>query len=148
MRRFELDVRAVRSVGRLRLFGAVLVFGMGLALVWRGAGTIGWVIVVTSWLIGLGWVAAFALSRRRAREADSHYLELDTRGLTMARGGEPVRVGWDEVASVEVDEDRLVVWVQRRIGERVRIDPVWRGVSLEQLCDALRAGLEEHATRS
>ena len=130
------------------LSGAILVFAMGLALIWNGAGTIGWVIVVTSWLIGLGWVAAFAMSRRRAREADAHYLELDGEGLTMARGAEPVRLAWSDVDGVEVDEDQLVVWVSRREGERLRIDPVWRGVSLEQLGDALRDGLEEHgATR-
>lgn len=148
MTRFELDVQAVRAVGRLRLFGAALVFAMGFALVVNGAGAIGWVIVVTSWLIGLGWVAAFAISRRRAREAEAHYLELDSSGLTMARGAAPVRLAWSEVDGVEIDEDRLVVWVSRREGERLRIDPVWRGVSLEQLEDALRAGLEEHAPRS
>lgn len=148
MTRFELDVQAVRAVGRLRLFGAVLVLAMGMALVWNGAGTIGWVIVATSWLIGFGWIAAYAISRRRAREADAHYLELDARGLTMARGADPVHLAWSDVDGVEVDEDRLVVWVSRRKGERLRIDPVWRGVSLEQLGDALRAGLEEHAPTS
>ena len=145
---FELDVRAELGVGRLRLLGAVLVFAMGLALVWRGAGAIGWVIVVTSWLIGLGWVAAFALSRKRAREAHQHYLIVDAQGLTMARGAEPVQLRWSEVDDIEVDEDRLVVWVSRRAGERLRIDPVWRGVSLEQLGDTIRAGLEANAPAS
>ena len=144
MTRFELDVQAIRAVGRLRLVGAILVFAMGLALVWRGAGSIGWIIVVTSWLVGFGWVAAYALSRRRT-DSEAHYLLLDSTGVTMARGADPVRLPWGEVEDIEVDEDRLVVWVSRRTGERLRIDPVWRGVSLEQLGDALRAGLEEHA---
>ncbi|MAC27598.1 MAG: hypothetical protein CMH59_14140, partial [Myxococcales bacterium] len=107
-RRFELDAKAERSVGRLRLVGAIIVFVCGGVLVARGAGAVGWTLVVMAWLVGLGWIAAFVRARRRVAGAGGHYLELGD-ALRMARGAAPVEVPWGEVDAVRVDEDRLVV---------------------------------------
>lgn len=137
MRRFELDADAERAVGWLRLVGAALVVAMGTVLVADGAGPVGWVLVVSAWLVALGWTVAFLRSRRRAQDADAHYLELGPESLRMARGGEPLEVPWRDVRGIEVDEERLVVWVRRGAGPPVKIEPVWRGVGLHELADHL-----------
>ncbi|MEM9067819.1 MAG: hypothetical protein AAGE52_04910 [Myxococcota bacterium] len=125
-------------MGRLRLAGAAIVFAMGIVLVSEGAGGIGWTIVVMAWLVGLGWTAAFFRARSRARSADAHFLEVGPSAMRMARGRDPVEVTWAEVSCVRVDEERLVIWVDRHQGEPVRVEPVWRGVGLHELAETLR----------
>ncbi len=138
MRRLEFDVEAERAVGWLRLLGAALVTAMGAVLVGQGAGPVGWVLLTTSWLVALGWVVSFLRSRRRTQTAESHYLELGPESFRVARGGEPIEVPWHDVRDVEVDEERLVVWVRRSGKPPLKVEPVWRGVGLHELAETLR----------
>ncbi len=138
MKRLELDAAAERSVGQLRLFGAMLIVAMSAVLVAQGVGPVGWVLIVSAWLIAAAWVMAFLRSRRRLREADAHYLELGSDALRMVRGSARIEVSWADVVEVEVDEERLVVWVCLRSGPPVKVEPVWRGVGLHELAALLQ----------
>ena len=46
-------------------------------------------------------------------------------------------VGWDEVASIEADEDRLVVVVTPREGEEIAVPPRYGGLGVHDLAAAI-----------
>lgn len=137
VRRFELDVAAERSTGALRVVAAVVVL---IAAGWVAAsdpGLVAGLVAALGALAALGWIAVGARSRRRVQTAERWFLEVDGHGLRMARGGAPLRVPWEAVETVEVDEGRLVVRVQREGAGPVEIPPVWRGIGLHELADLL-----------
>jgi len=134
-----MDARAELSTGRLRLGAAIIT---AFAVVWLVAsepGTIGWAVAVLGALVGAGWIAAYARSRRRAALASAHFLELGESGLTLAEGDQRHHIGWAEMMDVDVDEERLVVSVSHGGGPPLTIHPRYRGVSLEELADAIRS---------
>lgn len=139
-RRFELDVSAERSVARLRLFGAAVALVMGTALAIGGAGSVGWTLIALTWLVGLGWIGAWFAARRKTRRADAWFVELGD-ALRVALGREPVVVAWNDVRTVDVDEDRLDVLV-RHAGGDLRVPSVWKGVGPHELAKQLRAAHE------
>jgi hypothetical protein len=139
-RRFEMDARAERAVGRVRLVAAVITLAAVGWLVASEPGTFGWVGVVLGASVGVGWIAAFLRSRKRAREASGYFLDLSEAGLTLAEGDRRHHIGWAEMTEVEVDEERLVVSVARRGGPTLTIQPRYPGVTLEELAAAIRDG--------
>ncbi|MCA9611166.1 MAG: hypothetical protein H6721_16290 [Sandaracinus sp.] len=139
--RVELDVSAERAVGRLRLVGAVVALSMGTVLAVGGAGSVGWALILMSWLVGLAWVGSFVASRRKASRADAFFLELGPDRLVAALGKEPQRVAWRDVRGVDVDEDRLEVVVLHTGGE-LRLPSVWRGLGPHELAERLRTAGE------
>lgn len=147
--RLGLDVRAERSVARLRLVGAVVALSMGTVLAIGGAGSVGWTLIVLSWLIGLAWVGAYFAAKRKARRADAWFVEARTDELAVALGREPTRLRWSDVRGVDVDEDRLDVVVRHTSGE-LRVPSVWQGVGPHALAERLegaRAQVSERTSR-
>ena len=146
--RVGLDVQAERSVARLRLVGALVALVMGTVLAWGGAGSVGWVLIVLTWLAGAGWVGAFFAARRRVARTDAFYVALGEDALVVALGHAPVRVPWPDVRGIDVDEDRLEVVVRHASGE-LRLPSVWRDMGPHALADALReAGAAHVPTRA
>jgi hypothetical protein len=144
--RLGLDVRAERSVARLRLVGAVVALSMGTVLAIGGAGSVGWTLIGLSWLIGLAWVGAYFAAKRKARRADAWFVEARSNELVVALGREPTRLRWSDVRGVDVDEDRLDVVVRHTNGE-LRIPSVWQGVGPHALAERLAdARAEERAS--
>lgn len=89
--------------------------------------------------VSLAAIAAGIAWARRANAAGSRaasrtQLVLAPTGLTLTPQPE---LPWAEIASVEVDEDRLVVLVRRTTGEPLVLEPVYDGVSVYELAQAV-----------
>ena len=136
--RLELDVRAERSVAYLRLVGAVVALTMGTVLAFGGGGSVAWTLIVLTWLVGLGWIGAYVVGRRKARRAHAWFVEARAEELVVALGRDPTRVRWRDVRGVDVDEDRLDV-VVRHAGGELRIPSVWRGLDPHALAERIEA---------
>jgi hypothetical protein len=136
-RTFEHDRRSDRSVAMLRAVGAVLAV---VCVLWLGVVLRNWVGLLMG-LLGilsaLVWAAMIAKARRRAREGVS--LRLTPEGLVYDDGGRRTEIGWPDVCSVEVDEERLVVRVERADGEAEQLEPMFHGVGVYDLADAVRS---------
>lgn len=137
-RRFELDVAAERSTGNLRLVGAALVAACAVWIAASEPSALGWVAAVLTALAAAGWVAAWRHGRRRARRAEDWYLELGDEALLLAEGPERLQVPWTDVHEVQVDEDRLVVRLERRNDKPLEIQPRYEGAGLHELGEAVR----------
>lgn len=132
-RRYESDARAELQALRLKGIAGVVALGAGI-----------WLLVLPDWLprtFGFAGCAFGALWIRRwtrgAAPPSSAYLELRDDAL-VRRTGETVEVvPWSEVRDVEVDEDRLVVRVERAGSEPIWIEPRY-GLALYALRDELR----------
>lgn len=132
-RRYESDARA--ELQALRLRGVA-----GVVAVVAGA----WLLVLPDWLprlfglagcmFGALWIARW---KRGAAPPSSTYLELRDDALVRRTGGTVEVVRWADVRDVEVDEDRLVVRVDRGADEPLWIEPRY-GLALYALRDELR----------
>lgn len=131
----ELDTRAHRAVGRLRLVGAIAIFSCVGLLAVQGAGPAGWVLLFFAGLVALGWFAVWW--RGRSLEPEQHWLRLDADALRMRRGEKLDEVPWTSVEAIETDEDALVVRVDRREGDPLKVPLVWEGFGLYELHAAL-----------
>lgn len=131
--RFELDAGAERATANLRLFGAVVVSGCAIWMAASDPSALGWFFVIFAALFALGWTAAGMRGRRRARQTEGHFLEVRDDGLLLADGARRLQVPWNEVDTVDVDEDRLVIEVRRRTGDPIVVQPRYRGIGLHEL---------------
>jgi hypothetical protein len=145
--RYELDVRNERAIAWLRIVGSVVVAGGVIWLLSLGPGLIGVVLGAVGGLASLGWLLVGLRGRKRANEhAGAHYLEVSDEGFVLAEGAKVQRVRWSEVKSVAVDEDRLVVRVERKGAEPgVVVEPRYRGQSVYALAEALAPRLAKPA---
>lgn len=136
--RYELDVRAEREAALLRAVGAVVALIAGIWLfalpysVPRGFAVVGFVFAVL-------WLVRAARIVRRTGVPAEHYLELGRDALRLREGEQLHELPWAEIASVSIDEDRLVLRIARRQGGFLEIEPRYRGVALHALGDAIRA---------
>lgn len=137
--RLPLDVRGEHQVAALRVAASLLAVVGGiwlLALPYRVPRVVA--------LLGLGFGILFMRRALRARTLDaaSHYLELGRDALRIQNGEQLQIVPWDEVQAVRVDEDRLLVAVERRAASPLEIEPRYRGLALYELGSALHEALE------
>ena len=84
-------------------------------------------------------VRAAKLMRQDDAPAEKDYLELSHAALKVREHGRELVLPWSEIARVAIDQDRLTVALLRHTGEIVHIEPRYTGVTLEDLCDAVRA---------
>lgn len=140
--RIELDVRGERGVAWLRLVGAVVVAAMATILAVQGAGSIGWTLIVLTWLVAVGWSFAFLAAKRRLARHEGWYIELGPSALTLALGaGKVTTLRWEAVEAVEVDEERIEVTVTHSEGT-LRVPSMWRGHGVYELAARLREAWE------
>lgn len=131
------DAAGERGAATLRLAAAGVV---GLSATWLAfsdPGKIGGLFAAVGWLVSLGWLASFRRARKRLRDSEGYYLALGRDGLQIAQGNEPVHISWREVTGTEVDEERLVVRVWRGEKEAFTIEPMWQGLGVYDLHDAI-----------
>lgn len=139
--RLGLDVKAEGSVGRLRLFAAVIAGLASVAILVGRRDTPAVVLGVLGLLASLGWVMAFRGARKRRGEAADYFLELGAEELVLATGATPRRVAYQDVLDAEVDEDRLVVALTLIGGGRMEIPPLFAGHGLYELETLIRERL-------
>jgi hypothetical protein len=132
-RRYENDPRAEREVLRLRAAAGAVALVAG-----------AWLVLLPDWLprlfgvLGCGfgalWIARW---RRGPTPATEAYLELSDAVLLRRTGDVVERVPWADVRDVEVDEDRLVVRVERQGETPMLLEPRY-GLGLYALRDEVR----------
>lgn len=134
---YPLDTSAERSTARLRLGAAFCVAVAATWLAFSDPGVVGGFFAALGWLIALGWIAAYRRALRRVRESGRYYLALGRDGLQIAQGKEPVHIPWHDVSGAEIDEERLVVLLRRGEKEPFTIEPMWQGLGVYDLQDAI-----------
>ena len=135
--RLTLDRAAERDTGLLRL-GAAIVTLIGVA--WLATFDLpAWAValVAIAAAVAVMWVGLYVRARRRVATADAQYLETRPDGLTHASGATVREVSWTEVDAVEVDEDRLFLRVDLKDGEPLVIEPIYGGLGVYELFDAV-----------
>jgi hypothetical protein len=137
--RLEADMATERQVALLK--GAT---GLGLLVcsAWLFAlpETLPRVFAVIAVVFATLWIVRAAkLLRRESIPADKDYLELSHTSLKLREHGRELVLPWEEIVRVAIDQDRLTLALLRRTGEIVNIEPRYKGVTLEDLCVAVRA---------
>ncbi len=143
--RLDLHIPAERGPARLRLLGSVSV---GIAAIWIFAshpGTGGVLVGLTAALCSVGWAASYARASRTIRAAGTHFIAWDARGLTLAVGKDQHQVPWNEITGIVVDEERLVVVIERTSGPGHRIEPRYGGLGVYALGERLRTAWQHAA---
>lgn len=143
--RLPLDVPAERGPARLRLLGSLCV---GVAAIWIFAshpGTGGVVVALAALLACVGWAASYARASRTIRAASAHFIAWDSRTLTLAAGKDQHQVPWAEITDIVVDEERLVVVVERGSAPSHRVEPRYGGLGVYALGERLRTARAEAA---
>lgn len=138
-----LDPSTVRDAAVLRLIGAAICVAMA---IWLGVLRPSWRIgiwAVAGLAVAAFWVRRFGKSRRTLRRADRCFVALEPERLRVGRGGEDtLEIGWDEVTGVDVDEERLEVRVTRDGADPVYIEPVYGGLGVYELAEAVQRAHE------
>lgn len=86
------------------------------------------------------WLArAGRMLRAPAASGPEDCLELSHEGLLVREHGRELRLPWAAIARVAIDYDRLTLALLRHDGEVIHVEPRYRGVTLEALCEAASA---------
>jgi hypothetical protein len=137
--RLEADMATERQIALVK--GA-----MGLALL----GCSAWLFAlpetlprafgVIALMFAAPWIVRAAkLLRQDNAPSEKDYLELSHSSLKVREHGRELVLPWAEIVRVAIDQDRLTVALLRSTGEIVNIEPRYPGVTLEDLCEAVRA---------
>ena len=134
------DTRRYESDARAELHGLRLRAAAGAVALLAGA----WLLLLPGWLprlfgaagcgFGALWIARW---RRGPAPPAGTYLEVTDDMLVRRTGDRVERTPWSEVRDVEVDEDALVVRVEREGADPLLIEPRY-GLGLYALRDELR----------
>lgn len=130
--RLDLDRRVVSQTFAVRAVAATIAL-LGSAGLMAARG--GMWLTLTALLTGafaVVWVVRGLREQRGALQA-GHHVSLDDTGITLAQGERQTRLGWDNVASITVDEDRLMVNVQPRAGAALMLEPHYGGLGVYDL---------------
>jgi hypothetical protein len=119
----------------LRLIGASAVLLGAAWLSWVHPSPRAWASAVLASVVALYWIGASFRSRRQARTLGMLHLRPDA--LVLESDADIARVEWSRVRAIEVDEERLVVRVEREGEEPLIIEPLWRGVGVDELARAI-----------
>jgi hypothetical protein len=144
--RYELDVRAEREAALLRAFAALVVSIAG-AWLFALPYSVPRVFALAGFGFALLWGVRVVRARRRIRNPGEHYLELGRDALRLREGAQLHEIPWQEIASISIDEDRLLLRIAHGEGAVLEIEPRYRGVALPALCDAVRAARSRAAGR-
>ncbi len=139
--RLGLDIGATLAVGRLRLVGALVVLPSSIVFALGGA-PLHYTLGGLGALVSIGWGVAWARSRRAVDDADARYLELGDAGLLLVEGETRAALPWSDLRSLKVDEERLVLVLERRSGDALRIEPIWGGLGVYDLRDRVQAAYD------
>jgi hypothetical protein len=142
--RFELDDRAERGATALRV-GAALVTMLAGAWLLLLPYSVPRVFAVAGLCFAALWLVRAARARRMAKlpagAGPRDYLELRPDALCMRNHGTEQVIPWGEVVSVAIDEDRLMVVVERKNASAIMLEPQYRGTALHPLAEAVHDAL-------
>jgi hypothetical protein len=134
--RLALDAQSERQTASLRVVAALLALVAGCWLFALPYPLL-YVFALASLAFAAIFLASAARMRKRSLHAQEHYLDLGPDALRVREGDRVQIVPWREVKSVRIDEDRLVVWVDRGTGPALELEPRYRGLSLHALAAAV-----------
>lgn len=137
-RSFEHDVASERGVMWLRGVAALWTL---VCVVWLGIVLRTWVGLafgLVGTVIALLWAAMIARARRRVR-GGTVALRLTPEALSYDDGARTIEIAWRDVRGVDVDEERIAVRIERAEGEAELVEPLFRGVGVYELAEAVRA---------
>lgn len=132
-RRYEHDANAEREALRLRGAAGLLALISGAWLLLM-PDLVARLFGIAGCAFGLIWLARW---RRGAAPPSVTYLEVRDDALVRCEGAITDVVPWSDVNEIDVDEDRLLVRIERREGAPLRIEPRY-GLGLYALADELR----------
>jgi hypothetical protein len=135
-RSFERDAAGERAIAALRIAGAIGVLAGAGWLVAVHPSPRAVAFAVLGAIVGLAWIGAFVRGRRRARERVALHLRPDALVIEVS-GEECASIPWSQVRRIRVDEERLVVRVEREGNEPLVVEPLWRGVGVHDLARAI-----------
>jgi len=142
--RFELDDRAERGATVLRV-GAALVTMLAGAWLLLLPYSVPRFFAVAGFCFAALWLVRAARARRKAKlpagAEPRDYLELRPEALCMSNHGTEQVIPWGEVVSVAIDEDRLMVVVERKNASAIMLEPQYRGTALRPLAEAVHDAL-------
>lgn len=142
--RFELDDRAEQGATALRV-GAALVTMLAGAWLLLLPYSVPRLFAVAGFCFAGLWLVRAVRARRKARllhpEEPRDYLELRPEALCLRQGGTERVIPWGEVVSVAIDEDRLLVVVERKNASAIMLEPQYRGTALRPLAEAVHDAL-------
>lgn len=137
--RLTADVATERQIAVVRGVIAVLLLGCS-AWVFSLPNVVPRLFGAVAMVFAALWLKrAIALFRRPESDVPEDFLELSHEGIAVREEGHERRLSWREIARVGIDHDRLTLTLLRHTGEIVHVEPRYRGVTLEGLCDAASA---------
>jgi hypothetical protein len=135
-RTLQLDRRNERAVAWLRLIAGIVVLGCAAWIISTSPDWKALLLAILGLLGGAFWVTSFVRARARLRKATQHSLAIEADGLTLTEGDRVTHLSWTEVRTIEVDEDRLAVRIEKESGA-LELEPRYEGVGLYELRGAL-----------
>lgn len=135
-RRLELDAGAELSVRRLRLLAASIVGTSAGYLVLTGSG-FPRALGALSFMAVAFWLLASRRASQRLANRERYYLTLDGEGIELAVGAQSTHVRWHEIERGLVDEDKLVVRLERRERPALELEAQWSGLGLYGLLEEI-----------
>jgi hypothetical protein len=130
--RLALDRRVVTQTFIVRAIAATIALIGSLWLMAARGGT--WLSIagLLTGAFALVWLARGLREQRRALQA-GHDVLLDANGITLGPSERQTHLGWDNVASITVDEDRLMVAIQPTTGPTLWLEPHYGGLGVYDL---------------
>jgi hypothetical protein len=138
LERFVPSPRALRGDAVLRACAAALALSAAALTLLGELPIIAFLVTLTGTLVGLFWLVSARRGLKRAEQSDRFTLKVHARALVIGDGPDTRTIPFDEIARIDVDEDRLDVVVARTHGPEVRIEPLYPGVEIHDLVARLR----------
>jgi hypothetical protein len=138
-RTLRIDVSAERSVGVLRLVAAAIVLAGVVAIVATRPAPLGYLVVALCLLVAALFARAFVLSVRRTKNAGGYFLRLTEKSLELSEDTRQIAVDWEQIRSVNVNQDRLVVELARHSGQPIQIEPRYPNLGIDELASMIEA---------
>lgn len=135
--RFATDARDQRALALVRAVSALLASLGAVAMLLAKLPFVAFLLALLALGISLVWLRVARRAAARARRREPEVLAVHALGFALDEGEHTQWVPWSNVERVAVDEDRLDIVVQRRAGERLRIEPRYPGVDLYELVRTL-----------
>lgn len=126
------DIGWLRAIGALVLGPVSCWFLASVEKTWSHIG-----FFAVGMLVTLMWAAMTVRTLRQPRSIQR--LVIDNEGIRIQTGDDEQFHGWDELGEVAIDEDRLVVRVERDEGEPWMLDANWSDASVYDVAEAIRA---------
>lgn len=132
-----VDAAGERAESHTRLWAAMIAATGGLWLFAQGGGMVMAAFALAAIAFAMIWTMGWVRQRVENFQIDHRFLQINSEGLSVSDGRMLTTVGWDEVTSVSVDEDRLRVCVGVRDAEPLSLDDPYESVTPHELAEII-----------